>query len=79
MGETYNINTGEERLVVAVILALELCPVLHLNGRIGASGDTLEPLELVTLVAWIDIGDVLYDLIIKVGLCSGVCRPVSKK
>lgn len=75
--DAYDVGTSEERLVVAVVLTLELGPVLHLDGGIRSGSDALQPLELITLVAGIDVGDVGDDLVVKVGLGSGVCGALS--
>ena len=66
--ETHDISTSKERLVVAVVLPLELRPVLQLDCGIGAGGDTFEAVDGVTLVAWVDVCDIAHDLVVKVCL-----------
>lgn len=69
--ETCNISTGEEGLAIAIILALVLRPVLELDRGIAAGADAFLSVDGIALVAYINIGDVVHDLIVKLRLC---CR-----
>lgn len=76
---TYYIRTSKERLILSIVLALEFAPVLHLNCRIRACGDTFQVvLQLVALVSRIHLRDVGYHLVVyKVCLRAGICPIVS--
>jgi hypothetical protein len=67
-GETHDISTREERLVVAVVLTLVLSPVLELDRSIFTRGDALESINLVALVTWCNICNVVDYLIVKLCL-----------
>ena len=65
LGETHDISTRKERLVVAIVLALVLGPVLELDRSILTCGDALELIDLVALVTRSNICDVTDNLIVK--------------
>jgi hypothetical protein len=74
---TYDVGTRKERLVLAIVLALELRPVLQLNRSVLTSRYILKSIKLVALMSWIDIRGVRHDLIAEVGLRHWVCVAVS--
>jgi hypothetical protein len=59
------------------VLALELSPVLKLDGSVCARGDTLEVINLVALVTWGDIGNIVDNLIVEICLGGWISFAVS--
>jgi hypothetical protein len=59
------------------VLALELSPVLELNCSVCARGDALEVFNLVALVTWGDIGDIVDNLIVEICLRGWISFAVS--
>jgi hypothetical protein len=77
-GETHNISTRKKRLVVATVLALVLSPILELNGGIRARRNALEAVNGIALVAWVDIRDVIDNLVVEIRLRGWVSFAVSE-
>lgn len=72
-GMAYNIGAGIERFVLAAVLALVISPVRELDGGVGARGGGAgEGGDLVALVARLDLGDVLDDLLRELALGGGL-------
>lgn len=65
---TYDVGTGEERLIIPAVLTLELRPIFQLNRSVGTRRNTFKSIDLVTLMARIDICYVVHNLVIEVGL-----------
>jgi hypothetical protein len=73
MRVSYDIGAGIECLVLAAILFLVVSPVGELDGGIGARGSGPGKRgDLVTLVAWLNLGDILHDLLCKLALSGGL-------
>lgn len=69
----YDIGAGIERLVLAAVLALVVSPIGELDGGVGACGGGAgEGGDLVALVARLDLGDVLDDLLRELALGGGL-------
>lgn len=75
---TYDVSAGIESLVLSAVLALIISPIRQLDGGVGAcrrgagkGGD------LVALVARLDLGDVLDDLLRELALGGGIFGVVS--
>jgi hypothetical protein len=64
-------------LIVAVVLALELSPVLKLDGGVCARGDALEVFNLVALVTWGNVGDIVNKLIVEICLRGWISFAIS--
>lgn len=72
-GGAYNIRTCVKGLVLVVVLALVDGPVLQLDSRVGSGSDGAgDVVDLVALVAGNDLGDVVDDLFLELGLARGV-------
>ena len=68
--QSYDICTGVELLLLAVVLILG--PVLELDGGVGASRNRRDVAELVALVTGFDVRDVLDNLCLEVAGLVGV-------
>lgn len=74
----YNVGAGVECLVLAAILALVVGPVRQLNCGVGARGGGAgERGDLVALVAWLDLCDILDDLLSELALGGGLFMRLS--
>lgn len=71
-GISYNISAGIEGLVFAAVLSFKVGPVGELDGCVGpCGGGAGQRGDLVALVAWLDLGDVLDDLFRELALGGG--------
>jgi hypothetical protein len=59
------------------VLALELSPVLKLDGSVCARGNALEAFNLVALVTWGNIGDIVDNLIVEICLRGWISFAIS--
>lgn len=73
MEMSYDISTNVERLILSVVLILVIGPIFKLDGRIGAcrhaAGDGV---DLVALVAGLELRHVVYHLLCELTLCGRV-------
>lgn len=75
--DTYDIGTSKERLVVTIVLAVKLCPVFELDGSVRSCRDVLKWIDLIALMARINICCIRNDLVTEVGLFCRIYQVIS--